>query len=284
VTQKGAPEDVEMAAGRPQAESQPREAGEKGEAQPAQGQKSPSERALNAEQLKEQRQKLKEKKKSLEAAKAACGEGNPVRNALGLLVNKVKKQIEEAAAPAQQPNPYNIYVKAVMELKATEEARKGIQDKIVALKEELEAQESRLVKATLIEQAATKAVLSLRDAAGLAKRTRDPAEVQLEPEATLRTGSGACQGQVTADTEAGSILTNLMARLEAGAFGFTQNPDGEHQEYVDQWELEHPEENQSQSETKMPPAEWAMQQVARHVKAMINKEPPPVKRVRATEK
>ena len=51
-----------------------------------------------------------------------------------------------------------------------------------------------------------------------------------------------------------------------------------------QWELEHPEENQSQTETKMPPAEWAMKQVARHVNAMINKEPPPVKRVRATEK
>ena len=58
-TQKGAPEDVDMAASRPQAESQPREAGEKGEAQPGEGQKSPSEKALNAEQLKEQRQKLK---------------------------------------------------------------------------------------------------------------------------------------------------------------------------------------------------------------------------------
>ena len=100
----------------------------------------------------------------------------------------------------------------------------------------------------------------------------------------MRMGSGALQGQVTADTEAGSILMDLMARLEAGAFGFTQKPDGECQEYVDQWALDHPEENQSQPETKMPPAEWAMKQVARHVKAMINKEPPPVNRVRATEK
>ena len=239
---------------------------------------------MNAEQLKEQRQKLKEKKKSLEAAKAACGEGDPIWNALDLLVKEVEKQIEEAAAPAPQPNPYNVYVKAVMELKVTEEARKGIQDRIVALKEELEAQESRLVKATLIEQAATKAVLSLRDAAGLAKRNRDPGEVQLEPEATLKMGGGPRQGQVTADTEAGSILTDLMERLEAGAFGFTQNPDGEYQEYVDQWELEHPEGDQSQIEMKMPPAEWAMRQVARHVKAMINKEPPPVKRARATDK
>ena len=69
----------------------------------------------------------------------------------------------------------------------------------------------------------------MRDAAGLAKRSRDPGEVQLEPEATLRMGSGALQGQVTADTEVGSILTDLMERLEAGAFGFTQNPDGEYQ-------------------------------------------------------
>ena len=280
-TQKEAPEDVDMAASRPQAESQSREAGEKWEAQPGEGQKGPSEKALNAEQLKEQRQKLKERK-SIGGNKS--GGSRLHLDALDLLAKEVEKQIEEAAAPAPQPNPYNVYVKAVMELKVTEEARKGIQDRIVALKEELEAQESRLVKATLIEQAATKAVLSLRDAAGLAKRNRDPGEVQLEPEATLKMGGGPRQGQVTADTEAGSILTDLMERLEAGAFGFTQNPDGEYQEYVDQWELEHPEGYQSQIEMKMPPAEWAMRQVARHVKAMINKEPPPVKRARATDK
>ncbi|MFM7980371.1 MAG: hypothetical protein ACKPKO_13745, partial [Candidatus Fonsibacter sp.] len=62
---------------------------------------------------------------------------------------------------------------------------------------------------------------------------------------------------------------------------FTKNPDQDYREYVDQWELEHPGEDQEGS--RMTPAAWAVSRVASHVKAMVAKDPPG-KRIRAVEK
>ena len=50
----------------------------------------------------------------------------------------------------------------------------------------------------------------------------------MPPEPNL---SGADQG---AHEGACRLLADLQARLEAGDFGFTQNPDQEYQEYVGQ--------------------------------------------------
>ena len=76
-------------------------------------------------------------------------------------------------------------MQAWIELKATEEARKEIQDMIASLKEELVMQEARLAKADLLVQAAAKAVAKANEAVGLAKRSRDPGEVTLAPEPAL---------------------------------------------------------------------------------------------------
>ena len=244
-------------------------AGTEAEGSQTETQQPPEEKPPTPEQLKEQRTKLKEKKRCIESAKAACEEGEPAWKALDALAKEVERQIEAMAAPAQQAHPYNIYIKAVIELKTTEESRKRIQERVEALKEELEAQQVRLQKAVLLEQAAAKAVAKANEAAGLAKRSRDPGEVILAPEPTVRERDG---GSLEQEGEAGSILMDLMARLEAGAFGFTRNPDQDYREYVDQWELEHPGEDQESG--RMTPAAWAVSRVASHVKAMVAKEPP----------
>ena len=77
----------------------------------------------------------------------------------------------------------------------------------------------------MMEHAAAKAVATAREAAGLSKRTRDPGEIQLAPEPVLQAGGTRAQHQGAADTEASTILMDLMARLEAGAFGFAKDPD-----------------------------------------------------------
>ncbi|MFM7980119.1 MAG: hypothetical protein ACKPKO_12465, partial [Candidatus Fonsibacter sp.] len=168
---------------------------------PAATQHPQEEKPQSTEHLKAQRLKLKKKKKCIEGAQAACEEGEPAWKVLDALAKEVKKQLEALAAPAQQAHPYNTYVKAVIELKATEEGRRRIQERVEALKEELETQQARLVKATLLEQAAAKAVAKANEAAGLTKRARAPGEVVRVPEPAIRERSGHALEQ---EGEAGS--------------------------------------------------------------------------------
>ena len=181
-----------------------------------------------------------------------------LRQELEQRLKALDAEIEKLAVPQQKPQPENAYTKCVQQLKVAKYQRDWQLKEVERVHKELEDMRRTLELQELVAKATQEAVEQAYQELGKQAAKGGPGHVRYPPEP-----------QVVAAAPR-EVIVDLCAKLQAGLFGFCDDPDAQCSKYVEAWDMQ----GKKSAGPMETPASWALKKVAEYLMELVETERP----------